>query len=160
MPRRAKSARSHSMQQTLAQRPKRLCFIRFVQAVSRLTCSSWQLLSCSNMQSTSPALLPTSHGPRKSLHFKALLTPHLDFLLVRQVRFLPAIQIPIRYLEQHLRRHFPSTWATPLPLCAPTLLQMQRIPLMAQIKPLMRLQTTPSPPQFLQVPLLWSTINR
>ena len=160
MPRRARSAKSRSMQQILAQRLRRPCSIRFVQAASKQTCSSCQHLSSSSTQSTSRALLPTSHGPRKSLHFKALLTLRLDFLLVRQVRFLPAIQIPIRYLEQHLRRHFPSTWATPLPLCAPTLLQMQRIPLTAQLKPLMRLQTTPSPPQFLQAPPLWSTISR
>ena len=160
VPRRARSARSRSIQQILAQRQRRPCSIRFVQAASRQTCSSCQLLSSSSMRNTSRALLPTSHGPRKSLHFKALLTPRLDFLLVRQVRFLPAIQIPIRYLEQLLRRHYPSTWATPLPPCAPTLLQMQRRPLTAQIKPLMHLQTTPSPPRFLQVPLSWLTTSR
>ena len=160
MPRRAKSARSHSMQRTLAQRPKRLCFIRFVQAGSRLTCSSWQLLSCSNMQSTSRALLPISRGPKKSPHSRVLLTLRLDFLRDRQARFLPAIQILIRYSEQLHCRRFLSTWATPLLRCAPTLPQMQRIPLTAQLKPLMRLQTTPSPPQFLQAPPLWSTISR
>ena len=159
MPRRAKSARSHSMQQTLAQRPKRLCFIRFVQAASRQTCSSWQLLSCSNMQSTSRALLPISRGPKKSLHFRALLTPRLDFLRDRQARFLPAIQIPIRYSEQLHRRHFLSTWATPLPPCAATLPQSQRKQVAAKLMPLHQ-QATLSQPRFLQVPLSWLTTSQ
>ena len=157
MPRRAKSARSHSMQQTLAQRPKRLCFIRFVQAASRQTYSSCLHLSSSSTQSTSQALLPTSRGPKKSLHFRALLTPRLDFLRDRQARFLPAIQIPIRYSEQLHRRHFLSTWATPLPPCAATLPQSPK-----KSKPvrLMHLQATLSQPRFLQVPLSWLTTSR
>ena len=159
MPRRARSARSHSMQQTLAQRPKRLCSTRFVQAVSRLTCSSWQLLSCSNMQSTSRALLPISRGPKKSLHFRALLTLRLDFLRDRQARFLPAIQIPIRYSEQLHRRHFLSTWATPLPPCAATLPRSQRKQVAAKLMPL-HLQATPSLSRFLQVPLSWLTTSQ
>ena len=157
VPRRAKSARSHSMQRTLAQRPKRLCFIRFVQAGSRLTCSSWQLLSCSNMQSTSRALLPISRGPKKSPHSRVLLTLRLDFLRDRQARFLPAIQILIRYSEQLHCRRFLSTWATPLLRCAPTLPQSLR-----KSRPvrLMHQQATLSQPRFLQVLLLWLTTSR
>ena len=159
MPRRAKSARSHSMQQTLAQRPRRLYFIRFVQAVSRLTCSSWQRLSFLNTQSTSRALLPISRGPKKSLHFRALLTLRLDFLRDRQARFLPAIQILIRYSEQLHRRHFLSTWVTPLPPCAPTLPQSQRKQVAAKLMPLHQ-QATLSQPPFPQVPPSWLTTSQ
>ena len=154
VPRRARSARSRSMQQILAQRLRRPCSIRFAQVVSRQTCSSCLHLSSSSTRSTSRALLPTSHGPRRSLHFKALLTPRLDFLWDRQARFLPAIQIPIRCSEQLHRRHFLSTWATPLPPCAPTLPQSRRKQVAAKLMPLHQ-QATPSQPRFLQVPLSW-----
>ena len=157
MPRRARSARSRSMQRILAQRLRRPCSIRFAQVVSRQTCSSYLHLSSSSTQSTSRALLPTSHGPKRSLHFRVLLTLRLDFLLVRQVRFLPVIQILIQYSEQLHRRHFLSTWATPLPPCAATLPQSLK-----KSKPvrLMHLQATLSQPRFLQVPLSWLTTSR
>ncbi len=79
-------------------RPRRLCFIPFVQAVSGLTCSSCQLPELlKHAESTSRDCCRSLVDQRGAYTSGLCLRHAWTFARDRQARCLPAIQIPIRY---------------------------------------------------------------